>query len=125
MVSTFKVAIVKRQANAVEPKALEESSIRVLEERLEELHHTRVQLHANAHKPCATYLIEEILRIFFSDGFSEGLSNLEFASGISCTNDWKSPKGSGSLHEGLTANEIFHAIKVTPQIVNCDRCKRG
>lgn len=38
MVGTFEVTVVEWETDAVKPKALEESSIRILEERLKELH---------------------------------------------------------------------------------------
>ena len=39
MASTFEVAVVKWDTDAVEPQALEESSIRILKERFKELRH--------------------------------------------------------------------------------------
>jgi len=38
------MAVVEWETDAVEPKALEESSIRILEECLDELNHARAQL---------------------------------------------------------------------------------
>ena len=43
MIGTFEVAVVKRDTYTVKPQALEESSIRILEKRLKELHHTKVE----------------------------------------------------------------------------------
>ena len=46
--STFEVTVVKREADAVEAKTLEENCICILEERLKELHRTKVQLHSES-----------------------------------------------------------------------------
>ena len=72
VIGTFEVTVVEWETDAVEPKAFEESSIRILEERLKELHRTKIQLRAKR-TPHLTCLIEEILRLFLPDGSGEGL----------------------------------------------------
>jgi hypothetical protein len=47
VVSTFEVTVVEWKTEAVEPNALEESGICILEERLEELRHAEVELNAD------------------------------------------------------------------------------
>jgi hypothetical protein len=48
VVSTFKVTVVEWKTEAVEPNALEESGIRILEERLEELRDAKVEFNADS-----------------------------------------------------------------------------
>ena len=85
MASTFEVTVVERETNTVESQALEESGIRIPEERLKELRHNKVEFQGDRSPAMVmhTYLIEEIVSAFPSNRLSEGLSDLILASGIS------------------------------------------
>ena len=48
MASTFEVTVIERKTETVEPDALEESGIRILEERLEELRDAKVEFNSNS-----------------------------------------------------------------------------
>jgi len=52
MASTFKVTVIKWEADAIESKVLEENCICILEECLEELRHANVQLHRERNLYC-------------------------------------------------------------------------
>ena len=45
MFGTFEMAVVEWEADAVEPKVLKKSSVRILEERLKKLYHAGAQPH--------------------------------------------------------------------------------
>ena len=89
------MAVVEGKTDAVQPEALEERRVLVLEEVLEELRRAMSAPIVLQSKAIATHLVEEEFRLLRANRVGERLADLELAAGI-------------------TRDEVLHTARVSP-----------